>query len=57
MFTVGYGDILPKNVVEIMLIILVQLFGILSLNIGIILIGYIVSEIGHTLTTIRQNQE
>lgn len=28
MFTVGYGDVLPKNYVEITVIILVQLLGI-----------------------------
>lgn len=27
MFTVGYGDVLPKNYVEISVIILVQLLG------------------------------
>ena len=28
MFTVGYGDVLPKNVPEIIMIILIQIFGI-----------------------------
>lgn len=27
MFTVGYGDVLPKNVPEIIMIILIQIFG------------------------------
>lgn len=27
MFTVGYGDILPKNEPEIIMIILIQIFG------------------------------
>lgn len=28
MFTVGYGDILPQNIYEILMIILIQLIGI-----------------------------
>lgn len=32
MFTVGYGDVLPKNYVEITVIILVQLLGIYALT-------------------------
>lgn len=43
MLTVGYGDILPKNILEMLVIILIQLVGIICINTGIILIGYIVS--------------
>ena len=50
MFTVGYGDILPQNNLEIICIIVIQVLGI-------ILVGYVVSEIGHTLTTMRQARE
>jgi hypothetical protein len=50
MFTVGYGDIIPQNNIEIIVIMLIQLLGI-------VVIGYIISEIGHTLTTMRQARD
>ena len=48
MLTVGYGDISPVNIDEIMVILMVQL-------VGIILYGYIVNEIGHILSSWRKN--
>lgn len=47
MLTVGYGDLTPVNVTEILLIICVQ-------NIGIVTYGYILNEIGHILSDMRQ---
>lgn len=49
-FTVGYGDIIPKTNLEIVVIVFIQI-------IGLVLMGYIVSEIGHTLTLMRQARE
>jgi len=46
MLTVGYGDLRPTNYVEIMCILAVQLFGIIS-N------GYAINEIGVNLAQMR----
>ena len=43
MFTVGYGDILPINNLEIIVILFIQVLGKNSLKIGIVLSGYIIN--------------
>jgi hypothetical protein len=50
MFTVGYGDITPKNLVEITTIMLIQVIGVINL-------GYIINEIGRFLSKINEGQE
>lgn len=41
--TVGYGDICPKNPLEVTLIILTQIVGTLALILGIATHGFIIS--------------
>jgi hypothetical protein len=48
--TIGYGDITPKNKLEIVIVIITQFFGV-------IIFGYFINEIGHTLSIIRTNDE
>lgn len=57
LLTVGYGDIVPKNHIEYITIIITQIVGTTIHNIGIITVGYIISEIGHTLSTLRRSRE
>ena len=46
MFTVGYGDITPKNICEISTILVVQVVGIINM-------GYVINEVGRFLTKIN----
>ena len=46
MLTVGYGDISPVNIPEIIVIICIQIIGIITY-------GYIVNEIGHIIGHMR----
>lgn len=48
--TIGYGDITPKNKLEIVIVTIIQLFGV-------IIFGYLINGIGHTLSIIRTNEE
>ena len=48
MLTVGYGDISPVNVNEILVILIVQIVGIATY-------GFIISEIGHIISSLRQD--
>lgn len=50
LLTVGYGDITPKNQLEIIVLILVQ-------SCGIIIIAYLMNEIGHSLSHLRKGRE
>ena len=50
MLTVGYGDLSPVNITEILMIICVQIIGICTY-------GYILNEIGHILSDMRQEGE
>lgn len=47
MLTVGYGDLLPANIQEIVVVLFMQLFGI-------VMIGYINGEVGDVLCTLRR---
>ncbi len=47
MLTVGYGDLLPSNIQEIAVVLIMQLFGI-------VMIGYINGEVGDVLCTLRK---
>ena len=57
LFTVGYGDITPQNNLEMIVILVIQALGKLFFNLGIVLIGYIINEIGHTLSSMRQARD
>jgi hypothetical protein len=43
MFTVGYGDLTPHNIWEILTILVVQVVGICLADLGIINIGYVIT--------------
>ena len=49
-FTVGYGDISPRNEVEVVIVIVVQ-------SVGVIIMGYIINEIGYNLSAIRNGRQ
>jgi predicted acyltransferase len=48
--TVGYGDISPKNHIEVLVVCLVEIFGIA-------IFGYLLSEIGYNLGIMRKDRE
>ena len=48
--TVGYGDISPKNYVEVIVVTLVEIFGIIAF-------ANFINEIGYSLTEIRKTNE
>lgn len=50
MLTIGYGDISPKNVEEKMVTIVIQIVGVIAF-------GYLLNEMGHTLSKIREKNE
>jgi hypothetical protein len=47
MLTIGYGDITPKNQGEVMVVVLIEIVGVVSF-------GYLLNEMGHTLSRMRQ---
>lgn len=47
MLTIGYGDITPKCTEEIIITILIQIIGVVSF-------GYLLNEMGHTLSKMRE---
>jgi len=47
MFTVGYGDVTPKNLWEISTILVVQVIGIIN-------IGYVINEVGRYVSKINE---
>ena len=49
-FTVGYGDISPRNEAEVVIVIVVQ-------SVGVIIMGYIINEIGYNLSAIRNGRQ
>ena len=57
MLTIGYGDITPKNPREVKIVILLQIVGRYKCYIGVISFGYLINEMGHTLSKMRQNTE
>lgn len=50
MLTVGYGDLKPNNIPEILVILVIQLFGI-------VMFGCIINEIGAHLSNLRRQNE
>ena len=48
--TVGYGDITPRNYVEVTIVTLVEIFGIIAF-------ANFINEIGYSLTEIRNRSE
>lgn len=50
MLTIGYGDITPKNPQEIMITVLIEIIGVVSF-------GYLLNEMGHTLSKMRLQSE
>ena len=50
MLTIGYGDISPKNVEEKLITIVIQIVGVIAF-------GYLLNEMGHTLSKIREKKE
>ena len=50
MLTNGYGDISPKNVEEKMVTIVIEIVGVIAF-------GYLLNEMGHTLSKIREKHE
>jgi hypothetical protein len=47
MLTIGYGDIAPTHAGEVGVVILIQITGVVSF-------GYLLNEMGHTLSKMRQ---
>lgn len=56
MLTIGYGDITPKNPGEVIVVILIQITGSNSIDIGVVSFGYLLNEMGHTLSKMRQEK-
>lgn len=54
--TVGYGDITPKNQLEVVVVIFVQIFGKVYIYEGVIVLGYIINQIGYCVSSLRRNQ-
>lgn len=54
MLTIGYGDITPKNEAEVMVVIVVQIVGTYVSNLGVLSFGYLLNEMGHTLSDMRK---
>jgi hypothetical protein len=55
--TVGYGDLSPRNYVEVIIVTLVQIFGTSTIYLGIIAFAYFISEIGYSLSAMRKTNE
>lgn len=54
--TVGYGDITPKNYAEVIVVSMVEIFGIFLSYQGIIMYGYMINEIGYCISSLRKNR-
>ena len=50
MVTVGYGDLTPQNYIEVIFVMLIQLFGTA-------VFGYMINVIGITLDEIKKKNE
>ena len=50
MLTIGYGDIAPKSIPETLINICIQIVGVISF-------GYLLNEMGHTLSKMRESSE
>lgn len=50
MLTIGYGDVTPKCTEEIIITILIEIIGVVSF-------GYLLNEMGHTLSKMREESE
>jgi hypothetical protein len=50
MLTIGYGDITPKCTEEIIITVLIEIVGVVSF-------GYLLNEMGHTLSKMREQSE
>ncbi len=50
MLTIGYGDITPKSAPEIIVTVLIEIVGVVSF-------GYMLNEMGHTLSKMREQSE
>ena len=50
MLTIGYGDITPKSPTETIVNICIQIVGVISF-------GYLLNEMGHTLSKMRERSE
>jgi hypothetical protein len=50
MLTVGYGDLSPTNALEIVTVLIIQIFGIA-------IFAYVINEIGHTLSSMRKQKD
>ena len=48
--TVGYGDISPKNDLEIVVVTIIEMFGI-------IVFAYMINEIGYAMSNLRKETE
>jgi hypothetical protein len=53
---VGYGDITPKNQLEVVVVTLVEVFGKSVGNLGIIMFGYMINEIGYCISSLRKRR-
>ena len=50
MLTIGYGDITPRCTQEIVITVMIEVIAVVSF-------GYLVNEMGHTLSKMRQQSE
>ena len=48
--TVGYGDISPKNDLEVAAVTLIEMFGI-------VVFAYMINEIGYAMSNLRKEKE
>jgi hypothetical protein len=49
-FTIGYGDFVPVNNMEILCVLVMQMLGIAHFS-------YLINEIGYTLSSLRKEEE
>lgn len=55
--TIGYGDITPQDEAEVLIVILIEIVGNFLLIVGVLSFGYLLNEMGHTLSKMRSKQE
>lgn len=55
--TIGYGDITPQDEAEVLIVILIEIVGTSLLIVGVLSFGYLLNEMGHTLSKMRSKQE
>lgn len=57
MLTIGYGDIVPVNSVEIISVLFIQIIGTCFTSVGVAIFVYLINEIGQILSLMRKEEE